>query len=179
MKKSKRNKFLIIALSLILTIGLLWTILNPFKITKEISREYNSEFEKKLIEISENIAPPDGVWYSDEFDGVKIADCINFEAIDYYSNLIDSIKENNGFTGFKLKRACFEYSAKIVPVKYDTSFTTLEEDLTEVNLRISFDAYCGSQCAFWFSHERRVIFNKELEIVKVIGDDEYVQIIAS
>jgi hypothetical protein len=179
MKKSKKIKISIIVLSVLLTICILWIILNPFKITKDISREYKSECERKLIEIAENIPPPDGMWYYDEFDGIKIADCVNKDAIDYYSKLIDSIKSNRKYTGISLKKAWFVYHAIIKQIKNNSIYKTPSKKLIEVDLHISFEVYFGSQCAFWYSHDRRMIFNENSEIIKVLGDDEKEVILAS
>lgn len=146
---------------------------NENNISKNIHRKSNSEFDRQLIEIAENIPAPDGKWYKDEFDGILIADCVNKDAINYYSKLFDTLKVDNDYTGISIEYGRFDYIAEVTHIKNDSIFyNTNYRNLIEVDLKISFSIYCGSLCGMWYSHKRRVIFNEKMEVIFVIGDDD-------
>jgi hypothetical protein len=144
-----------------------------------INRNYHNESEEELISIAENIEPPDGKWWFDEFDNIKLADCVNIEAIEYYSDLIHKIKGDHDFTGIDIKNANFTYNANVIYFNNNGKYNTTYEELIEVNLTISFSEYCGSLCGVWFEHYRIVIFNYESDIILVRGDDIQPQVMVS
>jgi hypothetical protein len=149
----------------------------PYEVT--IEKNYHNESEEELISIAENITPPDGSWWFREFDNILIADCINKEAIKYYTNLINEIEEDHDFTGFDIKNAYFKYNATIGYITNVGNNNTNDQNLIKVNLTIRFHEYVNSINALWFEHYRCVVFNTDREIITVFGDDIEPDIIVS
>lgn len=182
MTNMKTNKILItiVILIFITSIILSYIILNheeimgithgPYDVI--IERNYNNESEQELISIAENITPPDGSWWFMEFDNILIADCVNKEAIRYYTDLINNIEDDHRFTGFDIKNAYFKYKATIDYIDNPGIYNTSIPNLIEVNLTIEFNEYVDPINALWFDHFRCVIFDHNKEIITVLGDDE-------
>lgn len=137
----------------------------------DINRNYQNEFEEELISIAENIEPADSQWWIDEIDNIRIADCVNDEAIYYYSNLIEDIKKNHDYTGFNIRSARFIYKANVQYINNNGMYNSSDSELIEINLILNFSESVNSLNGMAFSHFRTVIFNYDKEIISVIGDD--------
>ena len=114
-------------------------VYGPYEIT--IERNYNNESEEEMISIAENITPPDGLWWFMDFDNIRIADCVNNDAIKYYSDLINEIEIDHDFTGFDIKNAYFKYNATIAYIANTGNFNTSDQYLIKVILSISYHEY--------------------------------------
>ena len=95
--------------------------------TKSVERISSSNFEADLIDKAEKYYPPRedvlevqgyrmGIpdtlyWYYDSFDGVLLPYAITYDAIVYYSGLIDQFNANKVETFFL--SASFEYKAEV------------------------------------------------------------------
>lgn len=146
---------------------------------KNMRRHYDNALEKDLIATAEEFSPPDGRWWCDEFDNIKIADCVTLQAIQYYATLIENIRRDHDYTGISIKHANFTYVAEVHNITNKGTYNTSDTTLYEVNLTTHFDEYCGNVCAMHFTHTRSVIFNQRQEVLAVKGDDNPPPVIVS
>lgn len=165
--------FILISLSIAITIlyqeEIMGNSYGPYEIT--IERNYNNESEKEMILMAENITPPDGSWWFMDYNNIRIADCVNEEAIRYYSDLINEIEQDHDLKGFDIRDAYFEYNATIDYITNAGNYNTSDQNLIEVNLTIRFSEYVNPLNGLWFEHYRCVVFNNDREIITVFGDD--------
>lgn len=168
------------------------------KYTKQIERIYSNDFEKYLITIAESIYPPrDSVlsvtppellpfipdsnyWFYQIVDGVVIPYSITNEAIIYYSELIDSLNSRqNSF----IYKAVFSYSAKatfynsfifqgIDPITGLPLQSETFNDVYVINMDLSWNHYCGSECGLYIDHKRIVLFDNQGNLIKIFYDGE-------
>lgn len=139
---------------------------NPFgPYTVGIHRDYQNETELELIYRTENLSCPDGSWYVGSFDRVVIADCVNSEALDYYTGVIENLSRDPDYLGFTFLSASFYYTARV-----SHSPATLNATTT-VTLTLRFSDYCGNLCAMGFTHQRVATYSQEGELLALEGDD--------
>lgn len=162
--------------------------------TKSVERISSSNFEADLIDKAEKYYPPRedvlevqgyrmGIpdtlyWYYDSFDGVLLPYAITYDAIVYYSGLIDQFNANKVETFFL--SASFEYKAEVTfHENYNSPSTFSDESIAEpkeynsvyvVSLSLKWSDYCGSLCALWINKDRIAVFNENGELLKVYLD---------
>ena len=146
---------------------------------KDINRNYQNETEKELISIAENITPPDGQWWV--YHGSdKIADCVNIEAIEYFSDVIDDLRNReNNYNERDIKKANFTYYVNIRYITNNGEYNTSETNLIEVNLTMHYSYWVSAKGAKWVDHYRCVIFNYNKEVVEVINDDVWPKVLVA
>ena len=164
--------------------------------TKNIERVFSNEFEQNLISNAESFYPPrDSVlnaaeswfrdlipdtnyWFYDSFDGIRIPYAITIDAINYYSDFIDTL--NAGLKSI-IYKAVFKYKAEIT---YYTSYTfegvdplteiplpiISFEDVYVVEMNLSWDHYCGMECGLYIKHKRIVVLNSQGELLQNFYD---------
>jgi hypothetical protein len=164
--------------------------------TKNIERVFSNEFEQNLISSAESFYPPrDSVlnaaeswfrdlipdtnyWFYDSFDGIRIPYAITIDAINYYSDFIDTL--NAGLKSI-IYKAVFKYKAEIT---YYTSYTfegvdplteiplpiISFEDVYVVEMNLSWDHYCGMECGLYIKHKRIVVLNSQGELLQIFYD---------
>lgn len=165
--------------------------------TKTIERTYANAFERALIDSSEaaymsrdsmltllpssyhdNI-PETGYWFFNRTDGVLLPFALTVDAVDYYSNLIDSIEV--GVTHQHIYLAEFEYLAS---VSFEESYLFESEFESEllppeqfeqvyvVVLRMQWNHYCIplENCGLYISSTRIVVFNESGSLKKIFLD---------
>lgn len=144
--------------------------LGPY--TRSIDLQYDNGSELQMIQIAENITPPDGdAWY-DTFDNIKLADCVCRESIDYYYDLIEDIEEDPDLLGIRIENAEMNYTAKVESFENNGSFNTNETILYKVFLKLNFHEYMGNTGAMWYDHYRTVVLTSDMEVLQVLGDDD-------
>jgi len=142
---------------------------------KEITRIYNNQEDKELILRAESLECPYGrQWWFNEFDNIKILNCLNNEAVNYYSNLVDNIESNPSYTGFDIKIANLTYNAEVLRQINNGEYNCAEENqnVIIVKLTLDFHEYCGPVCGLYLSHYRTVVMDDQKEILCILGDDE-------
>lgn len=143
---------------------------------KEININYKNNFEKNLIRIAENIPPEDGQWWCEVSDGVKMADTVNNEAIDYYSEIFYWTIVRNVIFINNIAGSEFIYNADLEYIENNGKYDVKNNELIKVTLAIHFQKHCNGLCGTGFVgfQKRVVIFNKDSEIIDIIGDGECV-----
>ena len=123
----------------------------------------------KLDEIPDD---PD-LWWSAEFDGMRIPYAINALTIDYYLGLTEDFKSGDfsGVKGIEMLESDLYYEAY---AKHHETFHYGAQVFTDVHvarLHLKWHAYCGVVCAIWIDHERIVVLSPEGDPIAVFGDE--------
>jgi len=164
-----------------------------------IKREYGSPEEERLLVKAEavyqnpqtsagrmlrdwgrladkNAAIPDGEprWWSGEVDTILAADLVTTEAVLYYYNISQALRNNNGIlkpNTFTFFSSSLKYVASIK--KLDTyeragkSFT----DVYVANMTLTWAQVCGGLCGFGFTRNKIVVFSPSGEVLGMFLDD--------
>ncbi len=108
-------------------------------------------------------------WWLDHFDGTWIPYAVTGGAVAYYLDRLRDLAAGRGqFTyapGAEPDHGTFEYQAAV-------RRGTEPGVAYVVELRISWDYWCGMLCAMWFTHTRSVSFDATGAVLRVTGDEE-------
>ncbi len=178
--------------------------------SKTIERVYTNEFERALIDSAEAAYPPrdsvvavapdwmkdqlpeTGYWFHWVIDGVLIPYAITIDAIEYYSNLIDSLED--GVSHQHIIKADFDYRVSIsFKEEYDFDWPEEWNEMIWIALReagewpikerfervfvvkklLYWFHHCGETCALWLYHVRIVIFDESGNLIKIFLDGDW------
>jgi hypothetical protein len=147
-------------------------------------RAFDSPFEEQLIAAAEQAAPRlpedsdlDGAepeWWTEEFDGVRIAGAITSDAIAYYTELSEAFRRGDfsGSAGIQMYVSNLTYAASAqrqATCEYDgRSF----DDVYVVTMELTWGQWCGLLCSMGFDLCRAVVFDLQGELLGVFGDGE-------
>ena len=137
-------------------------IKEPFGMVVE--RIASSEFGSELIAKAETVPCPNGVWTLREGDGVRWPICLNKEAVDYYSELMERYKTGHfPLSTPKLETGRAYYHAVVSPGAGKT---------WTVNMKLEYADYCGILCGMDFEIIRVIHFDQHGKVIAIEGDDE-------
>jgi hypothetical protein len=106
-------------------------------------------------------------WWLDAFDATWIPYAVTGGAVNYYLGRLRDLAAGRGqFTyapGERPDHGTFEYQATVRP-------GTEPGVAHVVELRISWDYWCGMLCAMSFTHTRSVSFDAKGAVVRISGD---------
>jgi len=138
----------------------------------KIQRKAQSETERYLISKAEQLPCPNRKWWHKDADGVRIPVCLNATVLNYFTNLIERHKKDQRpIKKRKIQKAEVFYEASLVTQGDSNGWT--------VELRLEYSHSCGNLCGITFSKVRTVIFDKNQNVVKVIGDEKEPLLIVS
>jgi hypothetical protein len=114
----------------------------------------------------------DPLWWSSEFDGVRIAFAITAGAVRYYINMSEAFRQNRfqevGVIPMKSSR--FNYSASVTRAETISAGGQDFRDVFVVTMSLSWSDYCGSECALNFEKSRQVLVSREGKVLFISGD---------
>jgi hypothetical protein len=106
-------------------------------------------------------------WWVDQFDATWLPFAVTGAAVDYYLNRLRDIAAGRG---------PFEYSPGQQPDNGTFEYRATLRRGTEpgvayvVEMRISWDYWCGMLCAMSFTHTRSVSFDANGRVLRIAGD---------
>ena len=114
----------------------------------------------------------DRLWWSSEFDGVRIAYAVTADAVRYYVNLSEAFRQNRfqEAGGIPMKSSKFHYSASVSPAETISAGGQDFHDVFVVKMSLSWSAYCGSECAMTFENSRQVFVGRNGKALFISGD---------
>jgi hypothetical protein len=150
--------------------------------TLEVTRQVGYEPAKRLTEKAESFFPPDSMvnelgfidtsaiaeslWWYEELDGTRVPYAITGSAIEYYINRIRWYRQNTSsmISAYFKYNSTFEYYYDCIVgnTKYEEVFIVVQE--------MQWMQYCGPLCAMGFTRKRIIIFDKNEDIIAIIGD---------
>jgi hypothetical protein len=112
------------------------------------------------------------LWWSSEFDGVRIPYAITDVAVAYYLSLSDALRRGDTAKtrGVRMSQSRLEY---VATVERHDSFLLGQAtyaDVYVVRLRLAWGNYCGPLCALSFSSARTVVVGRDGIVRAVQGD---------
>ena len=164
-----------------------------------IKREFDSPEEEKLLakaesvyqnpETSElrllkdwgrfgdkNAVIPEGEpkWWTGEVDTILGADLVTTEAVLYYYNVSQALRNKNGIlkeNTFTFMRSSLKYEASI---KQMDAYERAGQSFTNVyvaNMTLTWAQVCGGLCGFGFTRNKIVVMSRSGEILGMFLDD--------
>lgn len=159
-----------------------------------ITRIYQGSFERELISKAESAPPSDEAcatlakrwhgrrsaeewkhnWQAGGFDGVPTAVYFCQDALHYYEALIQKFRHGDfsQTQGRVMTESALSYRANVEWKVSTAANLMVFTDVYVVNLTFSWNQYCGPLCAMSFSVDRRVVFDRDGNILAIEGDDE-------
>ena len=127
----------------------------------------DADFKTKLLR-----AAKEPLWWSSDFDGVRIPYAVTAGAVIYYQKLIQAFMRNDfsGSAGIKMITANLKYTANI---KLHDKWTYEKQDFKNVyvaDITLGWSQYCGMLCAMGFEKKRLVVLGRDGSIRAVFGD---------
>jgi hypothetical protein len=112
------------------------------------------------------------LWWSSEFDGVRIPYAITDAAVAYYIALSDTLRRGRtpGGRGVSMLRSNFEYVATVERHDRFVLRGATYSDVYVVRLRLAWSNYCGDLCALSFGAARTVLVGDDGGVRAVAGD---------
>jgi len=137
----------------------------PFEMIVE--RTAKSDFERELIAKAEHAPCPGNVWSKQDGDEPFWPACLNYEALNYYEDLIRRYGEGVfPESGSKLDTGHVYYYAAVAKDRASKGWL--------VRMNFLYSDTCGNLCGQGFEIERLVHFDDQMKIVKIEGDGESV-----
>ncbi len=160
------------------------------KVTLDVSRSINSEIDKRMIDIAENVYPrrsevveaikeahfklkeiptEEKLWWYSEFNGRRIPYSITSEAITYYANLIEKYRDEEWETDIE-PRSDFSYSALVELKDSYEKDGKVFKNVYVVDLKLRFSEYRASLSGLFFGKERTVVLTHKGAVLAIFGD---------
>jgi hypothetical protein len=163
--------------------------------SQSISRNFNNEFEEKLLNRAESIYPPrdsvlkftpekyknsipsTGYWFYDIIDSIKIPYAITSHAVDYYSKKVDELYKDSTSIIYSAK---FIYKAEVnyydtYSLKVDRIHQFIKQpysfnNVFVVEMYLEWIHECGNLCGLSISLKRIIIFDKQGNFLRTFYD---------
>lgn len=161
-----------------------------------IERQYENEAQKKLLTLVEATYPiyPDSIlipgfnrpeegspprWWTSEVDGIRIPVAVTRAAVDYYLDLIKSLRaadttDTTESGNLRQRSAELQYTASIQPAAM--ALENVEDhpgDLAGkyiVRLEMSWESDCGLRCGLQFTRTRMAVVSGDGQVLEVLED---------
>jgi len=114
----------------------------------------------------------DRLWWSSEFDGVRIAYAITADAVQYYVNVSEAFREKRfeEVGPIPMLSSGLQYSASVSPAETISAAGQEFHDVFVVTMSLSWFDYCGDVCGMDFEKSRKVLVSRNGKVLFVSGD---------